>query len=252
MNPRIAFRRLRDFQSRSFGRSDTSPRPAQTSASTLGPLSPRATWRARQTTVRGQRAEEGARGETRGSPAFTEGEGFEPSIRLTTDNGFRDGTTSAQPWGFPRVRARTRASLRSPAEDKWPVSNILNLLLERSEETPSRGIADGGREFGMLQYEWGDCRKALGLAGVPLNVFVLGRRGGRVQAKGLIEEVRDSGMRAVVAGDREVELPENGFELVLRGLGSEHLVLELAGQVSDVPWRAGRSATQPVCIRVSE
>ena len=32
LNPRPAFRRVRDFQSRSFGRSDTSPRPDQTSA----------------------------------------------------------------------------------------------------------------------------------------------------------------------------------------------------------------------------
>ncbi len=38
LNPRTAFRRLRDFQSRSFGRSDTSPRPRQPSDARRYPI----------------------------------------------------------------------------------------------------------------------------------------------------------------------------------------------------------------------
>ena len=45
---------------------------------------------------------------TEPGPVRAEGEGFEPSIRQTTDNGFRDGSSSAQPCGLSPLRDSSR------------------------------------------------------------------------------------------------------------------------------------------------
>src|SRR6266508_2969318 len=93
LNPRRTFQHVRDFQSRSLGHSDTSPRPAQDSRPPFG---------------LGGKAE---------------GEGFEPSSDPKARNGFRD--RRIRPLCHPSAASKgsyVTVTLRSIPACLWPAT----------------------------------------------------------------------------------------------------------------------------------